>query len=127
MAARSESPLSRVAATAVRRTAFVPALCPAAIGSPRLRAQRAFPSMMIATACATSGSSGSAAGRTCRSVLIFVRMLTAVAEALDLHNFSFFVLEQVVDRLRVLVGQLLHAFLRAVLVVLADFALGQVL
>src|SRR5213596_1908550 len=83
--------------------------------------------MMIATACATSGSSGSAAGRTCRSVLIFVRMLTAVAEALDLHNFSFFVLEQVGDRLRVLVGQLLHAFLRAVLVVLADFALGQVL
>jgi hypothetical protein len=31
---------------------------------------------MIATARATSGNSGSGAGRTCRSVLILVRRLT---------------------------------------------------
>ena len=71
----SESTPRSIAASTVRRNAFVPARCPAAIGSPRLRAQRALPSMMIATAWATSGRSGSAAGRTCRSVLIFVRML----------------------------------------------------
>src|SRR5215212_867723 len=110
-----------MAASTVRRSAFVPARWPAAIGSPRLCAQRALPSMMIATACATSGSSGSGAARVLRSVRIFVRRLTVCgSRRSDFHDLGLFVLQEVVDRLRVLVGQLLHAFLRAVLVVTAD-------
>src|SRR5438132_2028925 len=84
--------------------------------------------MMIATARATSGSSGSRAGRTWRSVRILVRRDTAIGGPSDLHDLRFFVLQQVVDRLRVLVGQLLHALLGAPLVVVADLVvLRQVL
>src|SRR2546421_2962968 len=138
-----------MAASAVRRGAFVPARWPAAIGKPRLRAQRAFPSMMIATARATSGSSGSGAGRTFRSVRIFVKRLMPFlffglpSEAkvlaqpaenaehfprLDLHDLSFFLPEEVVDRLRVIVRQLLHVLLSAPFVVGAHvFELFQVM
>ena len=41
---------------------------------------------------------------------------------LDLHDFRFFVPEEVVDRLRVLVGELLDAILGAVLLVGPDLA-----
>src|SRR5207245_95955 len=136
----SESTPRSIAASTVRRSAFVPARCPAAMGRPRLRAHRALPSMMIATAWAASGSSGSGAGRAWRSVLIFVRrlmplswspsaakVLPSPAESaehfsrrLDLHDLRFFVPEEIVDRLRVVVGQLLHALLSAALVVAAD-------
>src|SRR2546423_764179 len=130
----SESTPRSIAASTVRRRAFVPARCPAAIGRPRLRAQRALPSMMIATACAASGNSGSGAGRTCRSVLIFVRRLMPLScspseakvfacdlRRSDFHDFRFLVLEQVVDRLRVVVGELLHTLFGATLVIAADF------
>src|SRR3954471_8022335 len=95
--------------------------------------------MITATACATSGRSGSGAGRTCRSVLIFVRRLivlyiterseglsqcrakcAALCARLDLHDLGFFVLQQIVDRLRMVVGQLLDAVLCTALVVTAN-------
>src|SRR5262245_6580033 len=117
----SDSTPRSIAASTVRRSAFVPARWPAAIGSPRRRAQRALPSMMIATLRATSGTSGSGAGRTCRSVLIFVRSDTGL-EVLDLHDLGFLVLQQLVDRLRVVIGQLLDAFFRTPLVVVAYLA-----
>jgi len=62
--ASESTPKSRHAST-VRRSARVPALCPASTGRPRERAQRALPSMMIATERATSGRAGSA-GRDAR-------------------------------------------------------------
>src|SRR2546423_13530040 len=95
--------------------------------------------MMIATARATSGSSGSRAGRTCRNVRIFVSRLNAFPSStersegtsrtrenceafsrLNLHDLRFFVPQEVADRLRVIVGQLLHLLLRTTLVVTAD-------
>src|SRR6476661_6179345 len=130
----NESTPRSIAASTVRRKALVPARWPAAIGSPRLRAHRALPSMMSAT----SGRSGSGAGRTCRSVLIFVRRLMCLCHRAKrrsfamprkvrstlrgshLHDLGFFVLQQIVDRLRVVVGQLLDAVLGAALIVAAD-------
>src|SRR5262249_2659447 len=51
------------------------------------------------------------------------RSWTASPEgAPDLHDFGFLVLQKLVDVLRVLVGQLLHALFRAPLVVGADLA-----
>jgi hypothetical protein len=67
-----------IAASTTGRRAREPARCPAATGRPRRFAQRPLPSMMIATARATSGSSCSGAARTCRKVLIFVRSDTSI-------------------------------------------------
>src|SRR3989442_2291075 len=113
-----------IEASTVRLSARVPARWPAATGRPRWRAQRPFPSMMIATDCATSGSSGPARGRTRLSVRIRVRRFTEGSEvpASDLHDLRFFVFQQLVDRRGVLVGELLPLLLRAPLLVVADVA-----
>src|SRR6266536_2263179 len=99
-----------IAASTVRRSARVPARCPSATGSSRLAAQRPFPSMMIATDRATSSRAPTATGSGAR-------------RALDLEDLRFLALEQLVDLLRVLVGQLLDALLGAVLLVLPDLTL----
>src|SRR5439155_22614869 len=67
---------SSIEASTVRRSARVPARWPAAMGSPRRRAQRAFPSRMIATDRASSGSSGSRMLLSPRSVLMRLRRFT---------------------------------------------------
>src|SRR5215203_3938532 len=97
---------SSIAASTARRTARVPSRWPSATGSPRFSAQRALPSRMIATLRGASGGSRSAATS-------------------DLHDFRLFVLDQVVDRLHVLVGQLLHLLLAPPLLVVADLALAH--
>src|SRR5581483_6490044 len=71
--------------------------------------------MMIATACATSGR--------CSSGLTSVPVPGTEATRLDLHHFRLFVLQQLVDLLRVLVRQLLDASLGSVLVVGSDLSL----
>ena len=43
-----------------------------------------------------------------------------IFRGLHFHDLGLFVLQEVVDRLRVLVGQLLYALLRAMLVIAAD-------
>ena len=58
----------------------MPALWPSATGSPRLRAQRPLPSMMIATDCARSGRScSSSGGRVVQSERMRVSRFTAEA------------------------------------------------
>src|SRR6266540_1807025 len=101
-----------IAASTVRRSARVPARCPSATGSSRLAAQRPFPSMMIATDRATSSRAPSATATG-----------SGARRALDLEDLRFLALEQLVDLLRVLVGQLLDALLGAVLLVLPDLTL----
>src|SRR5690348_7797046 len=103
-------------ASTVRRTARVPARCPSAIGTPCSRAQRPLPSMMIATARgrSSSPSSGCAVSLTTRG--------SGAPSASDLHDLGLFVLQQLVDRLRVRVGELLHFLLGAPLVVVAHVA-----
>src|SRR4051794_21189245 len=76
---------------------LAPCRWPARTGSPRASAQRPFPSMMIAT------------------------FTTSVAS--DFEKFLLFALEQFVDLVDALVGELLERFLGAVLVVAADVAL----
>src|SRR6266536_1827582 len=107
-----------MAASTVRRSARVPARCPAATGSPRRLAQRPFPSMMIATERAISGNSCSSSGRRPRSDLIRVRMRTLrLEDDSDLQNLRFLALEQLVDLLDVPVRHLLDALLGPVLFV----------
>src|SRR5215468_4251020 len=113
--ARSWMPRS-IDASTMRRTVRAPARWPAAVGSRRLRAQRPFPSRMMATDCATSGSAGSAAGRTRESVR---RRVRKPMEVLDLHDLGFFALQEVVDARDMLVGELLHPRLRGALLVVA--------
>src|SRR6266516_974054 len=130
-----------IAVSTTGRSAREPARWPSATGTPCSEAQRPFPSMMIATACATSGrcSSGvtSVPGRdelrppsprplsTPRSAAHFAGAPRASRgrAPLYLHHFSFLVLEELVDLLRVLVRQLLDTALGAVLLVGADLAL----
>src|SRR3954463_3226097 len=78
---------------------FAPCRCPASTGSPRASAQRAFPSMMIATFTAR------------------------MRRGSNREDLLLFVLEQLVDLVDALVGELLECFLGAVLVVAADVAL----
>src|SRR6266550_1239171 len=116
-------------ASTVRRSARVPARWPAAVGSPRRRAQRPLPSMMIATVSATSGSSRSGIGLTRARVQIRPMSFTASLAIsawpkwpLDLHDFRLLVLQELVDLRHVVVGQLLHPRLGRPLVVVADVA-----
>src|SRR4051794_23353169 len=78
---------------------FAPCRCPASTGSPRASAQRAFPSMMIATFTAR------------------------MRRGANLEDLLLFVLEQLVDLVDALVGELLECFLRAGLIIAADLAL----
>src|SRR3954469_15892478 len=85
---------SLTASLTVCLSVFAPSRWPASTGSPRASAQRAFPSMMIATFSAGS----------------------------DFEDFLLLVLEQLVDLVNALVGELLQRFLGAVLVVAAHVA-----
>src|SRR5437016_4550052 len=116
-----------IPASTVRRNARVPARWPAAAGSPRRRAQRPFPSMMIATVSATSGRSPSGSGRTRPRVQMRLISFTAPLAIsvqpkwpLDLHDVGLFALQEVLDLGHVLVGELLHARLGRTLLVVAD-------
>src|SRR5438067_7466831 len=131
-----------IAVSTTGRSARDPARWPSATETPRSAAQRPLPSMMIATACATSGRCssgvtsvpvpGTEATRppspqfpsTPRSAAHFAGApkSSAGGAPLYLHHFSFLVLQELVDLLRVLVGQLLDTALGAVLVVGADLA-----
>src|SRR3954463_5851654 len=74
---------------------LAPWRCPSSTGSPRASAQRAFPSMMIAT-------------------------FSAVVS--DFEDFVFLVLQELVDLVHALVGELLERLFRAMLVGPADVA-----
>src|SRR5438876_6516467 len=84
------------AASATRRIASIPALCPMTRGSRRSRAQRLLPSMMIAT-CSGAGN-----------------WLTRASWALDLHDFGFFARRHLVDQGNVTIGDLLQLLAAAV-------------
>src|ERR1043166_7603197 len=103
-----------IAVSTTGRKARDPARWPSATETPCSEAQRPLPSMMIATACAASGR--------CSSGLTSVPVPGTEAIQLDLHHLGLFVLQQLVDVLRVLVGQLLDTALGPVLVVRADLA-----
>ena len=77
---RDSTPRS-IAASTVRRSAFVPARCPAATGRLRRRAQRPLPSMMIAIERATSGSSCSGPAFAVPRVRSFVMRFMLVTES----------------------------------------------
>ncbi len=66
------------------RTDSAPRSCPAARGSPRERAQRPLPSMMMAM-CAGAEADGSRS----RAACMLVNSFRSSAEWLDLHNFLF--------------------------------------
>src|SRR3954470_23669962 len=107
-----------IAASTVRRSARVPSRWPSATGRPRDIAQRPLPSRMIATQPTGPASGSGARGLRKRS-----SRPTGRAGGSDLQNLFFLALQQVVDLVGVVVGQLLHPFLGAVLLVAADLAL----
>src|ERR1700682_3318494 len=78
------------AASATRRIASMPPLCPRTRGSKRSRAQRLLPSMMIAT-CSGGGT-----------------WLTGGSWALDLHDLGFLAGGHLVDQTDVAVGDFLQ-------------------
>src|ERR1700682_4029216 len=84
------------AASATRRIASMPALCPMTRGSRRSRAQRLLPSMMIAT-CSGGGN-----------------WFTRGSWGLDLHDFGFFARRHLVDQRNVAIGELLQLIAAAV-------------
>src|SRR5918996_6278577 len=113
-----------MAASMVRRRARVPARWPAATGRRRRLAQRPFPSMMMATDRATSGSCRSRTGvrplivRSLESNrIVSVRARAALS---DFHDLLFLLLQEVVDPGHVLVGELLGPVLGAPLFVVPD-------
>src|SRR4051812_1232776 len=85
-------------------TTSAPASCPASTGSPRLCAQRPFPSVMMATYRARAGSPDT--------------------DASDLQDLLLFARERGIDLAHVLVGELLQLRLGAVLVVRAHLTLA---
>src|SRR5919108_4308128 len=106
-----------IAASTVRRRARVPARWPSATVSPCSTAQRLLPSMMIATdrgsstlsLCRTSARSGSRR-----------RRRRAKRPNSDFRDLGFLALQELVDPADVVVGQLLDAVFRAVLLVGPD-------
>src|SRR3990172_4947317 len=111
---RKPTPRS-VQARTMPRTASTPRWCPAKRGSPRCRAQRPLPSMMIATCCGTSPLAGIAC----------VELACVMARASYRHQLRFLLLQQLVDAGDVLVGELLDLVLGPALVVLGDLFLFQ--
>src|SRR5215211_1067196 len=109
----SDSMPRSIDVSTIGRSARDPARWPSATDSPRDAAHRLFPSMTIATAAGTSAGTGFG----CAAI-----SAPSGNGALDLHDLGFFVLQQLVDRLRVRVGQLLHLLLGSPLVVVADLA-----
>src|SRR5881275_12100 len=122
-----------IADSTTGRSARDPARWPSATETSFSAAQRPFPSMMIATARATSGRCSSGvtsvpvmevtSGPTSNTCRLLAGDHAARCGSLDLHHLRFLVLQELVDVLRVLVGQLLDAALGPVLVVGSDLAL----
>src|SRR5829696_2359605 len=127
---QTDSTPRSIAASTVRRSAFVPDRCPAATGSLRRLAQRPFPSMMIAIERATSGRLSSGLAFAVPSVRSLVMRFMLFSEAapqgdgsdLNLHDLGLFALQKILDLRDVLVGQLLDAVLGAPLLVVPDVA-----
>src|SRR3954470_137398 len=89
------------------RTAFIPAWWPSGRGSDRPLAQRPFPSMMMAI---WPGTAPCRRSRCSKSLLI----------PSDFQDLRFLRLDQALDLLDVIVGELLNVFFRVALVVLGD-------
>src|SRR5947208_13192329 len=102
----STSTPAAIAPSTTSRTAFMPARCPSGRGRWRSRAQRPFPSMMMAMWRGTAP---------CR--LMRARRSGAT---LDLHDLGFLGLHCRVDELQVLVVPLLHFLLGVLLPFLGD-------
>src|SRR3989441_8409207 len=102
----STSTPAAIAPSTTSRTAFIPARCPSGRGRWRSRAQRPFPSMMMAMWRGTAP---------CR----WMRVRRSGA-TLDLHDLGFLRLHRRVDELQVVVVQLLHILLGVLLLVLRD-------
>src|ERR671923_2482453 len=106
-----------IAASTVRRRARVPARWPSATVSPCSTAQRLLPSMMIATdrgsstlsLCRTSARSGSRR-----------RRRRAKRPNSDFRDLGFLALQELVDPLHMVVGQLLDSLFRPMLFVGPD-------
>ena len=97
-------------------------------------AQRALPSMMTATERTVSGRSASRAGFMLRSVRSLLRRFTRLlsgkrrirpAEVSDLHDLLFLLLQEIVDPVDVLVGQLLEPVLRTPFLVVANVTVAH--
>src|SRR5437016_2932492 len=102
----STSTPAAIAPSTTSRTAFIPARCPSGRGRWRSRAQRPFPSMMMAMWRGTAP---------CR----WMRARRSGA-TLDLHDLGFLGLHRRVDELQVVAVQLLHILLGVLLLVLRD-------
>src|SRR5690606_35012835 len=108
-------------------TDSTPRRCPAMRGRKRLRAQRPLPSMMTAMWAGTSPTSGTARVELVNVAFTIgeppgvLRLKTPRPGGSNLHQLVFFLGEQLVDFGDILVGELLHRFLPAALVVLGDF------
>src|SRR5579862_5947362 len=111
-----------IAASTIGRTVRAPARWPAAVGSLRREAHRPFPSMMIATDWATSGSSTSGSARMRESVRIRERSFIDDERRSHFHDFGFLALQDLVDLRDVVVGELLDAALGGALLVVTDIA-----
>src|SRR5256885_1328262 len=111
-----------IAARTIERTADTPATWPAERGRCRLRAQRPFPSMMIATwRGSVSGPSG--------TFFAIISSLDSGPRASDLHDLVLLILERVVNVVDMGVRHLLQFLAQPAVIILADlmvlFALFQ--
>src|SRR5262249_21427797 len=108
------------AASTVRRNARAPSRCPSATGTPRAEAQRPFPSMMSAIERGTSSPARSRGEPALGSALASELPALVTTGESHLHDLGLFHLQEVVDRLRVLVRDLLDLLLCPALLVVAD-------
>src|SRR5262245_58303616 len=125
---QSDSTPRSIAASTERRSARVPARCPAATGRRRRLAQRPLPSMMIATERATSGSSRSPGALKPLSVRSLVRRFTSLGPrfgASDLQDLRFLALENLVDLGDVVIGELLGTLFSPTLLVVPHVAVAD--
>src|SRR5688500_4000046 len=108
----SSSPTSTAPAT-TSRTARIPDRCPNGLGMRRSRAQRPFPSMMIATCRGTAPCTRICASRSASFV-----DCTAPSDS-DFHDLGFLVLQELVDLVHVFVVEFLQILLSVLHVVFA--------
>src|SRR5581483_10876042 len=123
----SDATPTSMAVSTTGRSAREPARCPSATSRPRAAAQRPLPSMTIATARGISVWRAVAVRPPLPPPLSSPQSALAPCGGPErrssyLHDLGFFVPKQIVDLLRVLVGELLHPLLGAVLVVRPDLA-----
>src|SRR5688500_15035549 len=102
------------------RTAFIPERCPYGRGIMRSRAQRPFPSMMIATCRGTFSPRRSWARRSAEVGAAAVRGTVGRIPVSDFHDLGFLRLDQVVDAVDGVVVRLLEILLGVLLLVLGD-------